>query len=117
VLVALTLATVLLAVLLRGLGLGMTGSRRAERYVEATILAESTLDAMGAVAPLADGATADQRSGTFRVHATVQRYHSGRSPDEGGYVVPYELSVTVAWPEGRQERSTTLRTVRLGPPL
>jgi hypothetical protein len=115
VLVALTLATVLLAVLLRGLGLGMTGSRRAERYVEATILAESTLDAMGAVAPLADGAVTDQRSGPFRVRAAVARYHGGAS-SEGGYVVPYELSVTVAWPEGRGERSTTLHTVRLGPP-
>jgi hypothetical protein len=115
VLVALTLATVLLAVLLRGIGLGMTGSRRAERYIEATILAESTLDAMGAGAPLRDGAETEQRSGAFRVHATVQRYHGGAS-SEGGYVVPYELSVTVAWPEGGLERSTTLHTVRLGPP-
>jgi hypothetical protein len=108
----------LLAVLLRGIGLGMTGTRRSESYVEATILGESTLDAMGVVAPLADGAEADQRSGAFRIHATVRRYH-GATPgtDGGGYVVPYELSVTVAWPEGRQERSTTLRTVRLGPPL
>jgi hypothetical protein len=107
----------LLAVLLRGIGLGMTGSRRSESYVEATILAESTLDAMGVVAPLAAGAEADQRSGAFRIHATVQRYH-GAVPgtDQDGYVVPYELSVTIAWPEGRQERSTTLRTVRLGPP-
>jgi hypothetical protein len=115
-LVAFTLATLLLAVLLRGVGQGVAGSRRVATAADATILAESTLDAMGVVAPLRDGDAADRSVGPFRVRVSVARYHDSANGGEDGYVVPYELTATVLWQEGRLERSMSLRTVRLGPP-
>jgi hypothetical protein len=115
-LVAFTVATLLLAVLLPGIGSGVAGSRRVATAAEATIFAESVLDAMGVAAPLRDGAESDRRYGPYRVRAAVRRYHEGAARDDGGYVVPYELTATVLWQEGRQERSLSLHTVRLGPP-
>lgn len=91
----------------------LTGAARSEAYGEATILAESTLETMGTVAPLADGDAADLQNGRFHIHATVQRY-----PDlsVNGYVVPYALATTVSWRDGTQAHSVSLETIRLGPP-
>jgi general secretion pathway protein I len=116
VLVAFTIATLLLTVLVRGVGLGTASLRRTEAYANAMILAESVLDAMGEAVPLAEGAEADLRNGPFLAHATVHRYRAAAGGDENGYVVPYEVTATVLWQEGGRQRTASLRTVRLGPP-
>jgi hypothetical protein len=115
-LVALTIATLLLAVLLRGLGLGAAGSRRVEAYAEATILAQSVLDTAAVATPLADGAEAERQEGAFRIRAAVHRYRAGPADKEDGYLVPYELTAMVLWRDGAEERSVSLQTLRLGPP-
>jgi general secretion pathway protein I len=116
VLVAFTIAALLLVAVLRILTLGLDGGERAEAYTRATIIAESTLDAIGVVTPLKSGDTAELRDGPFRILASVERYHEPNAvSDEQRYLVFYRVSATVSWREGRQQRSIELSTLRLGP--
>ncbi|MGO8914487.1 MAG: prepilin-type N-terminal cleavage/methylation domain-containing protein [Stellaceae bacterium] len=116
VLVAFAIAALLLVALLRILTLSLVGSERSEVYTRATILAQSTLDAVGVVAPLAEGDIAELESAPFRIRAAVERYHApGETEAAAQYLVLYRVSATVAWREGRRERSLSLSTLRLGP--
>ncbi len=113
VLVAFAIAALLLVALLRILTLSLAGSERSEIDTRATLLAQSTLDAVGVVAPLAEGDVAELESAPFHIHATVERYgEAGTSPQ---YLVLYRVSATVSWRDGRRERSVSLSTLRLGP--
>jgi hypothetical protein len=103
-------------VLLRALGLGVTGAARVRAESDAAILAESALDPLGIIAPLKDGDSAELDSGPYRVRVAVQRYGEGATTRAAqAYLVLYHLSATVVWREGRRERSLTLTTLRLGP--
>ena len=113
VLVAFAIAALLLVALLRGLALGLDAGERSELYTRATLLAESTLDAVGVVAPLAEGDGAELADGPFRVRAAVEHYDTPGATAQ--YLVLYRVTVTVDWREGRHPRSVTLTTLRLGP--
>ena len=119
VLVAFTIAALLLVAVLRLLSLGLDGSERAEAYTRATLLAESTLDALGVATPLVEGDAAELSDGPFRIHASVERYGGAGAPGGAAqyaqYVVLYRVSATVSWRDGRRERSVSLTTLRLGP--
>jgi general secretion pathway protein I len=116
VLVAFTIAALLLVVILRGLTLDLAGAARTDAYTAATLLAESTLDALGVVTPLAPG-TAETRDGRFRIAASVERYHDPAGVGgDGQYVVLYRVAAAVFWRESGRERSVSLWTLRLGPP-
>ncbi|HLG90393.1 MAG TPA: prepilin-type N-terminal cleavage/methylation domain-containing protein [Alphaproteobacteria bacterium] len=116
VLVAFTIASFLLVAILRALTLGLDGSQRSEAYTRATILAESTLDAMGVTSPLRDGEEAELQKGAFHITASVHRYSDPSLPSgPAQYLVLYRLSATVSWRERRQERSFSLQTLRLAP--
>lgn len=116
VLVAFAIAALLLVAILRGLTLDLAGTERTDAYTAATLLAESALDALGVVTPLAPG-TAETRDGRFRIAASVERYHDpGGVGDDGQYVVLYRVAAAVSWQEGGRERSVSLWTLRLGPP-
>lgn len=116
VLVAFTIAALLLVAVLRILTLGLDGAQRAEAYTRATIIAESTLDTLGVATPLKDGDTAELSDGPFRIHAAIERYREpGAGRESVQYLVLYRVSATVAWRDGRRERSVALSTLRLGP--
>jgi general secretion pathway protein I len=116
VLVAFTIAALLLVVIFRTIAGGLSGGQRAEAYTRATILAESTLDALGAVAPLNDDDHADVEDGKFRIHTAVERYRGSlASAGLGQYLVLYRITATVSWQEGRRPQSVSLTTLRLGP--
>jgi general secretion pathway protein I len=116
VLVAFTIAALLLVAVLRILTLGLDGGERAEAYTRATIIAESTLDTLGVVTPLKPGEAAELRDGPFRIVATVDRYHEpGEASDDARYLVFYRVSATVSWLDGRRQRSVSVSTLRLGP--
>jgi general secretion pathway protein I len=116
VLVAFTIAALLLVAVLRILTLGLDDGERAEAFTRATIIAESTLDAIGVVTPLKPGEAAELRDGPFRILASVERYHEPDAPsDEQRYLVFYRVSATVSWLDGRRHRSVELSTLRLGP--
>lgn len=116
VLVAFAIAALLLVALLRILTLSLGASERSELVTRATILAQSTLDAVGVVAPLAEGDSAELVNGPFHIHAAVERYRGPGAVDGATqYLVLYRVSATVSWREGRRPRSVSLSTLRLGP--
>jgi general secretion pathway protein I len=116
VLVAFTIAALLLVAVLRILTVGLDGAERSEAYTRATIIAESTLDTLGVVTPLKDGDAAELSDGPFRIHAAVERYREpGAESQATQYLVLYRVSAAVSWREGRRERSVSLSTLRLGP--
>jgi general secretion pathway protein I len=114
-LVAFTIATLLLSVLLAAFAGGINASRDAATRAEATELAVSTLEAMGSVDSVRDGARFDRAEGRFHIAVSVQRYGGEGAPQSQGlYVVPYDISVRISWPDGGRQQSMVLRTLQLG---
>jgi general secretion pathway protein I len=118
VLVAFAVAAVLLVGLSRAFSGGFRLGGEVDRYDAALVIAESTIDALGAALPPRDDGAFDRREGGFAVRAVAHRY--GEDEATPGTVepvlVPYELAVAVSWQEGRQRRSVELQTLRLAPP-
>jgi len=116
VLVATTIAALLLLPLLRGFSTGMTATTRSGDLTEATLIAQSTLETMGAQAPLDEAKDLDRQDGRYHVTARVHRYSEADFADDASLpVAPYEIIVTVDWPEGAKTESLAVRTLRLGP--
>ena len=114
VLVAVAIAGLLLIPLFHVFSANINRSAQADASIEATLIAESMLETLGARLPLAPGeSVADEDR--FAIVASVQPYTGANAPPADRYVIPYELSVNVSWQEGRRKRSITLRTVRLAP--
>lgn len=113
-LVALAVATLAVTLFMSVLGDGLLGSTRVQRYSDATILAESALESMGVVAPLRDGDSASVRKDPFLIETASRIY--GEGGIGAAYQVPYVVTATVSWNDGRGLRSLSLSTLRLGPP-
>jgi len=117
VLVAFTIAILLLLPLLRGFSNASTGAARTETLSAATLLAEATLDSFGTSEPLSDGRGLDRREGRFHITASVGRYPTALVSDQvTTRLVPYEVVVRVDWTEAARTREVALRSLRLGPP-
>jgi general secretion pathway protein I len=116
VLIALAIVAALLLPLLRSFSNGVGSASKTGAFTEATLIAESTVETIGADVTLSDVAGLDQRDGAYHVVASVQRYSANVDSNQPGQAVPYEVVVTVSWPEGRKTRSIKLRSLRLGPP-
>jgi general secretion pathway protein I len=117
VLVAFTIAAVLLLPLLRSFSAGVASVTRTDAFTAATLIAESTLETVGPGVALVDGGGLDQQEGRYHVSASVHRYQGdGFAPQSQLVAVPYEVIVTVTWQEAARTRSVALRTLRLGPP-
>ena len=114
ILVAFTVAALLLGALYQLFSTGLRSSAAAENYESAMLLAESGLDALAGTA-LAAGETID-RLGRFERRTSVRRRPDLLSTDAPSVPVPYEIEVRVAWREGVRERSLSLSTLRAGPP-
>jgi len=114
-LVAFTVATLLLSVLLASFAGGVAGSHHDELRTEAIQLAQSTMEAMGAVDVLKDDTRLDRVEGRFHIAVSTERYAAPEAPGtQGIYVAPYDVTVRVSWPEGGRQQSVSLRTLRLG---
>ncbi|HEX9490851.1 MAG TPA: prepilin-type N-terminal cleavage/methylation domain-containing protein [Stellaceae bacterium] len=113
ILVAFTVATLLLGALYQVFSTGLRSSASAEHYADAVLLAESGLDALVGTA-VAVGETTD-RFGIYERRTNIRaRPDLGPSADQVA-VAPYEIEVRVAWREGVRERAVLLSTVRPGP--
>jgi general secretion pathway protein I len=113
ILVAFTVATLLLGALYQVFSTGLRSSASAEHYAGAVLFAESGLDALAGTA-VAVGETTD-RFGIYERRTNI-RVRPGLGPsDEQVALVPYEIEVRVAWREGVRERAVLLSTVRPGP--
>lgn len=116
VLVATTIAALLLLPLLHGFSTGLKVTTRSSGLTDATLIAQSTLETVGAQAPLDEARDLDRQEGRYHVTARVHRYSAADLADDAALpVAPYEIIVTVDWPEGAQVESVAVRTLRLGP--
>jgi prepilin-type N-terminal cleavage/methylation domain-containing protein len=116
VLVATTIAALLLLPLLRGFSSGLAATTRSSGLTEATLIAQSTLESVGAEAPLEETRNLDRQQGRYHVTARIRQYSSTDFANDASLpVAPYEITVTVNWPEGPKIESVAVRTLRLGP--
>jgi prepilin-type N-terminal cleavage/methylation domain-containing protein len=116
VLVATTIAALLLLPLLYGFSTGLRATTRSGGLSEATLIAQSTLETVGAQAPLDDAKGIDRQEGRYHVRAEVHHFSSVELADDASLpVAPYEITVTVDWSEGAKVQSVAVRTLRLGP--
>jgi len=117
VLVAFTIAAVLLLPLLRGFASGITSAERTDAFAEATVIAESALETIGPSIPLVDGSSQERQEGRYRVSTSVHLYQGDGAPTNPLMVaLPYEVVVAVNWQEAARARSVTLRSLRIGAP-
>jgi prepilin-type N-terminal cleavage/methylation domain-containing protein len=111
VLVAVAIAAILLVPLIYNFSANIDRGSTADSTIEATLIAESMIETLGARLPLPSGdSVADE--GRFTVAASVQQY-VGENGSTAGYIIPYELAVSVSWKDGRRQHAVALRTVRL----
>ncbi len=116
VLVAFTIAAVMLLPLLRSFSAGVASVTRTDAFAAATLIAESTLETAGPGIALVDGVDLDRQEGRYHVSASVRRYEGDGTLPRVLIAVPYEVVVTVSWQEAARTRSVVLRTLRLGQP-
>lgn len=113
VLIALTILSMSLAVLLGAFSQSLARAKEAERQMAARTLAQSLLAEVRpeAIARAADatGTTADGLS--WRVHA-VPVAGLGDPLDP---LTPVAVTATVSWPQGDKTRTLSLKTLRLLP--
>src|SRR6185437_2568192 len=89
---------------------------RSGSLTEATLIAQSTLETVGAQAPLDEAKEIDRQEGRYHVKAEVHQYSSPELADDASLpIAPYEITVTVDWPEGTKVQSVAVRTLRLSP--
>ena len=113
-LVAITLMALLLLPLMRSFSSGLFVRSRTDVLTEATLIAEAELETFAAKSTFSGETSFDRFEGRYSVHTSVGRYVAG-SFDAELPVRPYEIQVTVSWPDGSQTRSVDLRMLRLGP--
>jgi prepilin-type N-terminal cleavage/methylation domain-containing protein len=111
-LVAITLMALLLLPLMRSFSSGLLVKSRSDVLTEATVIAETELETIAANPAFNGESSYDRRQGRYSIHMSVGRYTIGTFDDRLP-VQPYEIHVTVSWPEGAQTHSVALRTLRL----
>ena len=111
VLVAVAITAILLVPLIYNFSANIDRGSTADSTIEATLIAESMIDTLGARLPFSPGDSVAEE-GRFTVTASVQPY-VGDGGSAVGYIIPYELAVSVSWKDGRRQHAVALRTVRL----
>ena len=116
VLVAFTIALVLLIPLLHSFSTGLATDVRTDSFTNATLIAQSTLERLGPEVALNDNAGTKRQDGPYEIETSVHRYRGDGVSDGGtrSAIVPYGVAVTVRWREGLRMRSVTLHGIRLG---
>jgi general secretion pathway protein I len=114
VIVALTVLSLALGVLMNAIGSGLGYSGRGERIARAASLAQSLLAEVGSVRPLAEGQRAGALADGYSWKLIIRAY--GDSTERQLWPVSsYSVAAQVSWGEGVQQQSYTLTTLRLGP--
>lgn len=113
-LVAITLMLVLVLPLMRSFSIGLAVRSRGDVLTEATMIAEAELETVAANRAFNGETSSDRIEGRYSIHSSAAPY-AMEILGEGLPVRPYEIRVTVSWPEGARNRSVALRTLRLAP--
>jgi prepilin-type N-terminal cleavage/methylation domain-containing protein len=112
-LVAIVLMLLLVLPLMRSFSTGLAVRTRSDMLTEATMVAEAELETIAANRSLNGERSSDRVEGRYSIHSSAAPYAVGVM-DDGLPVQPYEIRVTVSWPEGARSRAVTLRALRLG---
>lgn len=112
-LVAITLMLLLVLPLMRSFSSGLLVRSRSDVLAEATMIAETELETAAANLAAGGETSSDRVAGRYSIRSSAARYALGIL-DDGLAVRPYEIRVTVSWPEGARTRSVALQTLRLG---
>jgi general secretion pathway protein I len=117
VLVAFTVATLLLGVLYQIFSGGLRAASVAAEYSNAILLAESALEAVGVEERLVTREAHDRVDRKYERHVVVRARPDLLTGDiMSPALAPYEVEVSITWRSGRQPRSVSLSTIRLGSP-
>jgi prepilin-type N-terminal cleavage/methylation domain-containing protein len=111
-LVAIVLMLLLVLPLMRSFSTGLALRTRSEVLTEATMIAEAELETVAANGALNGATSSDRVEGRYSIHTSATPYALGIF-DDGLPIRPYEIRVTVSWPEGASNRSVALTTLRL----
>jgi len=115
VVVAFTVAALVVAAAFQVFGTAFGGSARAERQTLALLTAESKLAEVGHTLPLAAGTRNGDASGDLDWTVRIVAEPEAREADgPRGPVRAYAITVTVRW-GARDAEAVTLNTLRLGP--
>ncbi len=113
-LVAFTVAVLLLGAVYRVFSAGLRAEGSAESYGKAVLIAQSSLDTLW-LGPVAEGDVSD-RVGGYARHVRVKRRSDLTGSDQRRPLAAYEIGVDVLWRDGLRQRQVSLSAIRLGPP-
>ena len=116
VLVAFTILSLTLGVLLQLFGTGLRNAGISEDYTRAVLQAESLLAAVGVEEPLEPGVRGGELAPPFAWQSTVTPFiEEGLDMErlEAVGITPYLVTVEVSWTRGERTRSVVLDTLRL----
>ena len=118
VIIALAIAAIGLGMLMMATGTGLTNASAADQTIEATLRAQSHLDALGTLTPLRPGVQSgsDGNGYSWRVAISEPVLHANAATPEETPPALYSVVVTISWPSGASARSVSLRTQRLAHP-
>lgn len=117
VLVAFSILAISLGVLFQIFASGLRGTRLAEEYSHAVLLAESELERLRVEGPDAVAAVEEPRADDrYQRTINVEALSDANLPDRPATTLrPYRVTVEVSWGEGEHRRSVPLTTVMLYP--
>ncbi len=119
-----TLLEVLVAFVILGITLvalygqfftGLRAVRTSDAVAAAVGLARSKLEAVGVSEPLRFGETAGRFDNGYQWRTAVTPYKGALALGRYDVVAPYQVAVTVSWPDSPRARSVTLSAIRLAP--
>lgn len=114
ILVAVTVLALVLGVIYQVLGSGLQAADRSAGYGRAVVHANSVLAALGVESPPAEGVEEGEFEDGYRWRVEISPYVAPEDHPLGETEVrPVRVGITIAWDEGRHERSVGLETVRL----
>jgi len=112
VLIAFAILALALAALMQTFGSGMRGVAASERHLMAALVARSLLERVGHDIPLEPGEVSGE-DGAFAWTVSMRRARrADRRGNDQLVIVPYDVTVTVAW---SGSRGVTLESYRLAP--
>lgn len=116
-LVAFAIVALFLLPLLRSFSTGIASTSRADAVDGATLIAQSTIESLAPEAEAAHLIDVDRQEGAYHVTGRISAYDGDGVPSGRNLPLrPYQISVTVSWPDGARTRSIALDALRLGPP-
>ena len=110
---ALAIVAIGMTALLTAVGSGIGNAGISARYLEAARRAQSRLDALGTIEPLAPGEQGGDDGGGYRWRIRISP--PAMHPMQGGPIaLLYAVEVNVSWGEGGGTRGVSLQTERAG---